>query len=182
MSDLTELSLRRFTQKIAGHAKQANPLTALTPNVLGGLGGAAMGGLGLYGIARALQSEEDRKRRGMTPALAGLAGALAGGAGGYLGTEPLIAALRGRGHLQQSISGVDDAEPQYVNGSPNAALAQAQNATPPKPVGRTPSEYDYRPPTDGGKKPAPAKENKPAKSAPKQPEAERDYRPPGFRD
>lgn len=188
MADLTTVSLQRFAQKMAGY-KQADIMETLThPQTLGTVGGAALGGLGLYGIARLLQSEEDRKRRGWTPALAGLTGALAGGAAGYMGTgsSPVSKALRANGYLQQSISGVDDKEPQYVNGEVNKALADAQNVAPPKLPARPINDRDYRPPSYrtpdvAEKKPVAAKADKPEKPTTKQPEAERDYRPPGFR-
>jgi hypothetical protein len=84
MADQDVLIIRRFTQKLAGHNKQANPMAALaSPGVLGTLGGAAAGGLGAYGLARLLQSEEDRRNGGMMPMIAGLAGAGLGGYGGY---------------------------------------------------------------------------------------------------
>lgn len=83
MADRDVLIIRNFTQKLAGHKKQANPLAALSnPNVLGTLGGAAAGGLGAYGLARLLQSEEDRRNGGIMPLVAGLAGAGLGGYGG----------------------------------------------------------------------------------------------------
>jgi hypothetical protein len=83
MPDKDVLIIRNFTQKLAGHKKQANPLAALSnPNVLGTLGGAAAGGLGAYGLARLMQSEEDRRNGGIMPLVAGLAGAGLGGYGG----------------------------------------------------------------------------------------------------
>lgn len=86
--------LRKFAQKMAGQTKQANPLTALAdPRVLGSLGGAAVGGLGAYGLSRLTQSEED-KETSNTPMVAALLGALAGGAGGYYGGPQLAAMLR----------------------------------------------------------------------------------------
>jgi hypothetical protein len=89
--------LRNFTMKLAAQTKRANPLAALSdPKVLGMLGGGALTGLGAYGLAQSVQSDEDRERGGMMPMLAGLAGAGAGAYGGsYL--PQLLAALRGRG-------------------------------------------------------------------------------------
>lgn len=153
MSDLTAVSLRRFTQKMAGQHKSALNImeTLKHPQTLGTLGGAALGGLGglgLYGVSQLFQSENARKRRGnITPALAGILGALVGGGAGYLGTgsSPVSKALRSRGYLQQSISGSDDEEPQYVTygdvAEPNKALATAEKmpVTPPKVVGSAPS-------------------------------------------
>jgi len=165
--------LRRFAQKMAAQTKQANPLTALLDSrVLGSLGGAAVGGLGAYGLSRLLQSDEDKEN---TPWLMPALGALAGGAGGYY-AGPHLAALTqalGKKAPAQSISGVDNEEPQIVDGVKNDAMvaAEANNpAAPPKP--NAASDYDYRPPGFAAVPPkAPAKPNA---------ASDYDYRPPGF--
>jgi hypothetical protein len=92
--------LRKFAQKMAAQNKQANPLASIgsalsDPRVLGGLGGAAAGGLGAYGLARMTQSDED-KENSNTPMLAALLGALAGGAGGVYGGPQLAALLKNK--------------------------------------------------------------------------------------
>ncbi len=169
--------LRQFTQKLAGQYKQANPL--MDPQVLGMLGGGALTGLGAYGLARSMQSDEDRENGSMMPMLAGLAGAGAGAYGGsYL--PQLIAALRAKGVGQQSISGVDDAEPQFIGDQPNAAMAQAQNMPAPTvvPTKATGLEVDYRPP--GFKTPATPPAKATTAPAPKANTPVHDYRPPGF--
>lgn len=166
--------LRNFTQKLAGQTKQANPLT--DPKVLSMLGTGAVTGLGAYGLARAMQSDEDRERGSYMPLLAGLAGAGAGAYGGsylpqLLAKSPTVnkieAAIKAQGIGNQSISGVDSEEPHYVDGVladsvPNAAMTRAQNMPAP--------ELPRNPITN-----QPIQAPKPeAKAAPG------DYRPPGF--
>lgn len=166
--------LRNFTQKLAGQTKQANPLT--DPKVLSMLGGGALTGLGAYGLARAMQSDEDRERGSYMPLLAGLAGAGVGAYGGsylpqMLASSPTVknieTAIKAKGIGTQSISGVDSEEPQEVDGVfvdkvPNAAMTRAQNMPPPEPP---------RNPITNQPIQAPKPE---AKAAPV------DYRPPGF--
>lgn len=110
--------LRKFAQKMAGQTKQANPLTALAdPRVLGSLGGAAVGGLGAYGLSRLTQSEED-KETSNTPMLAGLLGALAGGAGGYYGGPQLADMLKRRSAMaaaQANAMRTAKPQPEIVN-------------------------------------------------------------------
>lgn len=166
--------LRNFTQKLAGQTKQANPL--VDPKVLGMLGGGAVTGLGAYGLARALQSDEDRERGSYIPLLAGLAGAGAGAYGGsylpqMLASSPTVnkieAAIKAHGIGNQSVSGVDSEEPHFVDGVladkvPNAAMTRAQNMPAPEPPRNPITNKPYEAP-----KPA-------AKTNP------HDYRPPGF--
>jgi hypothetical protein len=91
--------LRRFTQKLAaaqGMDLKSSLLAALSdPKVIGGLGGAAAGGVGAYGLAKMTQSDEDRES-GRTPLLAPLLGALAGGAAGAYGGPQLAEMLKQR--------------------------------------------------------------------------------------
>ena len=97
MSVSTVQVLRRFTQKLAaaqGMDLKSSLLAALSdPKVIGGLGGAAAGGVGAYGLAKMTQSEEDSEA-GRTPLLAPLLGALAGGAAGAYGGPQMAEMLR----------------------------------------------------------------------------------------
>lgn len=99
MSVSTVQVLRRFTQKLAaaqGMDLKSSLLAALSdPKVIGGLGGAAAGGVGAYGLAKMTQSDEDREA-GRTPLLAPLLGALAGGAAGAYGGPQLAEMLKQR--------------------------------------------------------------------------------------
>jgi hypothetical protein len=114
--------LRKFAQKMAAHNKQANPLAGIgaalsDPKTLGTIAGAGGLGLSAYGLARAMQSDEDRERGSWTPTLAGLAGVLGGGyAGSQLGPQlaemlrkaPNEKALEGlRGDLTGSVNYTD---------------------------------------------------------------------------
>lgn len=92
MADPTTHALRRFTQKMAGQTKQANPLAFLSdPRFLYGAGGALAGGLGVHGLMSLLRSEDDEPGYAswLLPAL----GAAAGGAGGAYGGPQLAAML-----------------------------------------------------------------------------------------
>jgi hypothetical protein len=113
--------LRKFAQKMAAQNKQANPMAGIgaalsDPRVLGGLGGAAAGGLGAYGLARMTQSDED-KENSNTPMMAALLGALAGGAGGVYGGPQLAAMLQGGGKgVAPAAATNSDSLPEIMNG------------------------------------------------------------------
>jgi hypothetical protein len=85
--------LRKFAQKMAAQNKQANTLASIgsalsDPKTLGTIAGAGGLGLGAYGLANMLQSDEDRERGSWLPTLAGLAGVVGGGyAGSQLGPQ-----------------------------------------------------------------------------------------------
>jgi hypothetical protein len=85
--------LRKFAQKMAAQNKQANTLASIgsalsDPKTLGTIAGAGGLGLGAYGLANMMQSDEDRERGSWMPTLAGLAGVLGGGyAGSQLGPQ-----------------------------------------------------------------------------------------------
>jgi hypothetical protein len=117
--------LRNFTKKMAAQVKQANPLAALSdPRVMGMLGGGALTGLGAYGLARTMQSDEDKQRSRLMPLLAGLTGAGVGAYGGsylpqlleYLqGPQPVPPALANLAKHPEKTPGVDYVPESYRN-------------------------------------------------------------------
>jgi len=114
--------LRKFAQKMAAQNKQANPMAGIgaalsDPKTLGTIAGAAGTGLGAYGLARAMQSDEDREQGSWLPALAGIAGAAGGGyAGSQLGPQ-LAAMLQGGGKgVAPAAATNSDSLPEIMNG------------------------------------------------------------------
>jgi hypothetical protein len=108
--------LRQFTQKLAGQYKKANPL--MDPQVLGMLGGGALTGLGAYGLARSMQSDEDRENGSMMPMLAGLAGAGAGAYGGYHGggyLADMLKRYRANQDMQRNFAATVNPQPEIVD-------------------------------------------------------------------
>jgi hypothetical protein len=102
--------LRKFAQKMAAQNKQANTLASIgsalsDPKTLGTIAGAAGTGIGAYGLARMLQSDDDRERGSWMPTLAGLAGAVGGGyAGSQLG--PQLAEMLRKAPNEKALEGL----------------------------------------------------------------------------
>jgi len=112
---LNQAQTESLFEKVAfGLEDISNYIKANPEQIAGGLGGAALGGLGGYGLGHAVKKDENSN----APVYGGLLGALAGGAGGAIGLPELLK------HLTANAQGAG-----AVGGPSSSGVAEAPGTT-----------------------------------------------------